>query len=47
MRIRPYIESKDYECLEKWIDNETLHAMWSANRLPYPMTKENLRILLE
>ena len=47
MRIRPYIESKDYEYLEKWIDNETLHAMWSANRLPYPMTKENLRILLE
>ena len=47
MRIRPYIESKDYEYLEKWIDNETLHAMWSANRLPYPLTRENLRILLE
>ena len=47
MRIRPYIESRDYRYLEKWIDNERIHAMWSANRLPYPITKENFRLFLE
>ena len=24
MRLRPYIEDKDYEYIEKWIDNEKL-----------------------
>ncbi|MBD5495537.1 MAG: GNAT family N-acetyltransferase, partial [Lachnospiraceae bacterium] len=47
MRIRPYIESKDYEYLAKWVDNEKIHAMWSANLIPYPITKENLHSLLE
>lgn len=42
MRIRPYIEDKDYSYLEKWIDNERAHAMWCANHIPYPMTKEKL-----
>lgn len=47
MRIRPYIESKDYEYLAKWIDDEKIHAMWCANLIPYPITKENLHSLLE
>lgn len=47
MRIRPYIESKDYEYLEKWIDDEKVHALWCANLIPYPITKENLRAFLE
>lgn len=47
MRIRPYIESKDYEHIEKWVDDERAHALWCANLIPYPMTKENLRRILE
>lgn len=47
MRIRPYIESKDYEYIEKWIDNERIHALWCANLIPYPVTKENLHDLLQ
>jgi RimJ/RimL family protein N-acetyltransferase len=47
MRIRPYIENKDYEYLEKWIDNERIHALWCANLIPYPITKENWHNLLE
>ncbi len=47
MRIRPYIESKDYEYIEKWIDNEKLHALWCANLIPYPITKESLHNFLE
>lgn len=46
MRIRPYIESKDYQYLEKWIDNEKSHALWCANVIPYPVTKENFHNFL-
>ncbi|MBD5460653.1 MAG: GNAT family N-acetyltransferase [Lachnospiraceae bacterium] len=47
MRIRPYIESKDYEYVEKWIDDEKIHALWCANLIPYPVTRENLHVFLE
>ena len=47
MRIRPYIEDKDFEYLAKWIDDEKIHALWCANLMPYPITKENLHSFLE
>lgn len=47
MRIRPFIENKDYKYLEKWIDSERIHAMWCANLLPYPITRDSLRTFLE
>ncbi|MBD5474357.1 MAG: GNAT family N-acetyltransferase [Lachnospiraceae bacterium] len=47
MRIRPYIENRDYEYIEKWIDDERIHALWCANLIPFPVTKENLHALLE
>jgi len=47
MRIRPYIESRDYEHIEKWIDDERMHALWCADLIPYPVTKENLHRFLE
>jgi hypothetical protein len=47
MRIRPYIASKDYEYVSKWIDNERTHAFWCANLLPYPMTPKSFHDLLE
>lgn len=47
MRIRPYIEEKDFEYLAKWIDDEKIHALWCANLMPYPVTKENLHSFLE
>lgn len=47
MRIRPYIPSKDYEYLSKWIDDERTHAFWCANLLPYPMTQNSFHDFLE
>lgn len=47
MRIRPYIPVKDYEQIEKWIDDERTHALWCANRFPYPMTQQSFHELLE
>lgn len=47
MRIRPYIEARDYGYLERWIVDERTHALWCANLIPYPVTKEKLRAFLE
>lgn len=47
MRIRPYIPNKDYEYLSKWIDDERTHALWCANRFPYPVTPESFHDFLE
>ena len=47
MRLRPYIPSKDYDCVQKWITDEKIHALWCANLIPYPMTEEKLQSALE
>ena len=47
MRIRPYIENRDYEYIERWIDDEKIHALWCANRISYPVTRENFHAFLE
>lgn len=47
MRIRPYIECRDYEYLEKWDTDERTHALWCADLIPYPLTREGLRSVLE
>ena len=47
MRIRPYISSKDYEYLSKWINDERTHVYWCANRLSYPITQKSFHDFLE
>jgi len=47
MRLRPYIYAKDYETVHKWINDERTHALWCANLIPYPMTEDNFRNMLE
>lgn len=47
MRIRPYIESRDFASVETWIEDEKIHALWCADLIPYPVTKENFHAFLE
>lgn len=47
MRLRPYIHTKDYQYIEKWVNSENVHALWCANLIPYPMTEESLLNLLD
>lgn len=47
MRIRQYIESRDFAYLLKWVDSEKIHALWCANLIPYPITREDFHGLLE
>ena len=47
MRIRPYMESRDYEYVEKWIDSEKIHVLWCAGLIPYPLNRQDFHGLLE
>lgn len=47
MRLRPYISDCDYEYLEKWIQDERVHALWCANLISYPISREGLTFVLE
>ncbi len=47
MRIRPYLD-KDFDIISKWITDERSHALWCANRIPYPLAKESFdKFLIE
>lgn len=46
MRIRPYIECKDFNEIRTWISDERMHAMWCANLIQYPITNENFHKVL-
>lgn len=47
MRLRPYCSKSDYDYLEKWVDNERIHTLWCAGRIPWPLTREDLEAFLE
>ena len=46
MRLRPYIHTKDYDYIHKWINDERIHALWCANLIPYPLEKKDFDDLL-
>ncbi len=47
MRLRPYIEGKDFEVIKEWEADERTHTMWCANHFTYPLEKMNVKIVLE
>lgn len=47
MRLRPYINSKDYIEIEKWVGDERIHALWCANLISYPLTEKDLNDCLK
>lgn len=47
MRLRIYNEQTDFTYIANWIQDERTHALWCANLLSYPMSKDELRNYLE
>ncbi len=47
MRIRPYIECKDFDEIKNWMTEERAHAMWCANFIHYPMEKDNFAKVMQ
>lgn len=46
MRLRPYIDFKDFNQIKNWIDDERIHAWWCANLIKYPIEKENFHAIM-
>lgn len=46
MRLRPYRNS-DFTYLEKWVSDPRIHALWSANVMPYPLTEPGFLAVME
>lgn len=46
MIIRSFEIDRDFEYISTWISDERTHAMWCANRIPYPLEKESFRRFL-
>lgn len=42
MHLRIYNEQTDFVHIENWISDERTHALWSADRLSYPLSGEGL-----
>ena len=47
MKIRPYVSDRDFGAIESWMGDERAHAMWCANRFPYPLRRESFEAALE
>lgn len=47
MRLRSYIEGKDFDEIKNWITDERTHAMWCANLIGYPIEKDNFESFME
>ncbi len=47
MRLRPYRKNNDFPYLQKWITDESTHALWFAQKLPYPLTEQEFHAALE
>lgn len=45
MKLRTY-EKSDFAHLAQWMTDERTHAMWSANRFPYPLESESFHSFL-
>lgn len=47
MRIRAYLECKDFEAIKGWITDERTHAFWCAGHTNFPLEKEDFSTLLK
>lgn len=47
MRIRPYLECKDFDAIKDWITDERTHAFWCAGHTNFPLEKEDFSTLLK
>lgn len=43
MKIRTFEIDKDFDIIKEWITDERTHAMWSANRIAYPLERTDLQ----
>lgn len=42
MKLRKFEIDSDFEAMKDWVTDERTHAMWCANLIKYPLSKEHL-----
>ena len=42
MKLREFEIDKDFELMKNWVTDERMHAMWCANLIKYPLSKEHM-----
>lgn len=47
MKLRKYVPETDFDVLRTWITDERMHAMWCANRFPYPLEQQSFEAFLK
>jgi len=47
MRLRPFDIDQDFDSIKDWINDERSHAMWCANNVDYPVTREEFGELMQ
>lgn len=47
MRLRPYVHSHDFDLMKNWITDERAHALWCANRIAFPLEKDDFGRFVE
>ena len=47
MQIRQYDKRRDFNCIKEWIGGERAHALWCANRFPYPIAAGSFHAFLD
>ena len=41
MRLRPYVHSHDFDKIKDWLTDERAHTLWCANRMKFPLEKDD------
>ena len=47
MRLRPFILNKDFDKIKDWSTDERTHAMWCANKMKFPLEKDDFALALD
>lgn len=47
MQIRPYCSAQDFAVLRQWVSDARTHALWCANRFPYPPEQRSFDAFLQ
>ena len=42
MKLREFEIDNDFESMKNWVTDERMHAMWCANLIKYPLSKERM-----
>ena len=46
MKLREFEIDNDYVSMKNWVTDERMHAMWCANLIKYPLSKERMATTL-